>query len=157
MAFFMFFPILAQAAEPLRVTWQQVPSVCSGRIALVRLTTDTRLVGRILSVAATSFDMEVERTSDKKAAPKGIRTLDRSALVELRVRDKRIRGRVIGALAGLMATGPIVYSMSAGVVAAIGLPVYVGIIAVGHLAGQSFDHKSRVVEIQPDGGESEDE
>ena len=84
MVFFTFFPILAQAAEPLRVTWQQVPSVCSGRIALVRLTTDTRLEGRILSVAAASFDMEVERTSDKKAAPKGIRTLDRSALAELR-------------------------------------------------------------------------
>lgn len=156
LALIMILPTLLQAAEPLRVGWQQVPSVCADRKALIRLASGTRIEGRLMSVSPASFEMEVQRTSNKSEVPKGIRTLDRASLSELRVRDKRIKGRVIGTIAGFFFAGPAVLSMSAGVVRAIGLPVYVGIIAVGHLAGRSFDHQSRLVVLEPEGAPSGD-
>jgi hypothetical protein len=154
LALFMILPTLLQAAEPLRVGWQQVPSVCADRKALIRLASGTRIEGRLMSVSPASFEMEVQRSSNKSEVPKGIRTLDRASLSELRVRDKRIKGRVIGTIAGFMFAGPVIYSMSAGVVMAIGLPVYVGVIAVGHLTGQSFDNQSKLVVLDPDGTSS---
>jgi hypothetical protein len=149
LALFLILPTLVQAAEPLRVTWQQVPSVCADRKALIRLASGTRIEGRLMSVSPASFEIEVQRTSNKREVPKGIRTLDRASIGELRVRDKRIKGRVIATIAGFMFAGPAVYSTSARVAVGTGLPVYVGVIALGHMLGRSFDHQSREVVFEP--------
>lgn len=150
----MILTVLVRAAEPLRVAWQQVPLVCTGRTALVKLSGGTHIEGRLMSVSPASFEMEVQRTNNERDVPKGLRSLPRASIVGLRVREKRIKGRVIGTLAGFMFAGSTVYSMSAGVAMAVGLPVYVAVLAAGHLAGQSFDNRSREVLFEPEGATS---
>lgn len=143
-------PLLAHAAEPLRVPWSLVPATCSDRTAIVTLTTGTRIEGRLLNVTETTFEMEVRRTSSKQEVPKGYQRLDRSAFSELRVREKRIAGRVIGTIAGVLLAGPAVYQLSAGAAQVIGLPLYVGIVAFGHFAGREVDRRTQQVIVIPE-------
>lgn len=153
----MFVSALAQAAEPLRATWQQVPSVCANRKSLIRLTSGTRVEGRLMAVSPTSFDIEVQRTSNRKDVAKGIQTIDRAALAELRVRDKRIAGRVLGSIAGLILSHPIacaVVSVTADIVA---LPVFIGVVTAGHMLGWIADLRSQVVIIEAGGAAGEEE
>jgi len=147
----------ALAAEPLRVTWQQVPSVCADRKSLIRLTSGTRVEGRLMAVSPTSFEFEVQRTSNAREVAKGIQTLDRAALAELRVRDKRIAGRVLGSIAGLILSHPIacaVVSVTADIVA---LPVFITVVTGGHMLGRIADLRSQVVIIEPGGTAGEEE
>lgn len=153
----MFVSAFAQAAEPLRVTWQQVPSVCADRRSLIRLTSGTRVEGRLMAVSPTSFEIEVQRTSNSREVAKGIQTLDRTSLAELRVRDKRIAGRVLGSIAGLILSHPIacaVVSVTADIVA---LPVFIAVVTAGHMLGRIADFRSQAVIIEPSGATDEGE
>ena len=143
-------PVLSIASEPLRIPWQLAPAACAGKKALVTLTDGTRLEGSLLSVSPSAFEMEVERTSDRRKVANGFQRLDRAQFAGLRIREKRIRGRVIGTVAGVMLAGPAVFAMNEQTVGVWGLPVYAGIITAGHLLGRVFDRQSRLVLIEPD-------
>jgi len=155
--FLLLLPALAQAAEPLRVTWQQVPSVCADRKSLIRLTSGTRVEGRLIAVPPTSFEIEVQRTSNAKEVSKGIQTLDRAALAELRVRDKRIAGRVLGSIIGLVLSHPAACAVASVTVDIVALPVFIGVVTTGHMLGRIADLRSRVVIIEPGGIAGEEE
>jgi hypothetical protein len=157
LALFMIIPTLLQAAEPLRVGWQQVPSVCADRKALIRLASGTRIEGRLMSVSPASFEMEVQRTSNKSEVPKGIRTLDRASLAELRVRDKRIAGRVTGTIIGVMFSQGLAYVVASATADILALPVFIGVITLGHMLGRMADLRSQVVVIESDESAGEEE
>mgnify|MGYP004702051589 CR=1 FL=1 len=118
-----------------------------GRKAIVKLDSGARIEGTWLGVTPTTFTIDVDRTKGKNRLPKGVQTIDRSSIVELRVQERRIRGRVIGTILGYFGGMPLAYQAPS---AAVGLPVLISVLTVSHLVGRASDKTTRVVHIRPE-------
>ncbi len=139
-------PLLLHAAPPVPLEWEMNTAAFGGRKAIVKLDSGARIEGNWLSVTPTTFTMDVERTKGKNRPPKGVQTIERSAIVELRPQERRIRGRVIGTTAGFFAGTPMFWSMAT---PAGGLAVLGSVMTVSHLLGRASDKATRVVHIKP--------
>ncbi len=137
---------LLHAATPLPIEWEMTPAAFGGRKAIVKLDSGARIEGTWLGVTPTTFTMDVERTKGKNRPPKGVQVIERSAIVELRLQERRIRGRVIGTTAGYFAGMPLFWSMPT---PAGGLVVLGSVMTVSHLLGRLSDKATRVVHIKP--------
>lgn len=140
-------PLLLHAAPPLPIEWEMTTAAFGGRKAIVELDSGARIEGTWLGVTPTTFTMDVDRTKGKNRPPKGVQTIERSAIVELRLQERRIRGRVIGTAAGYFAGTPLFWSMAtpAGALAVLG-----SVMTVSYLLGRASDKATRVVYIKPD-------
>lgn len=138
---------LLSAALPAPIEWERTPAAFGGRKAIVKLDTGARIEGNWLGVTPTTFTMDVERTKGKNRPSKGVQTIDRSSIVELRVQERRIRGRVIGTMAGYFAGTPLFWSMAT---PAGGLAVLASVMTVSHLLGTASDKATRIVHIKPE-------
>lgn len=128
-----------------------LPQACSDREAIVTLTEGTRLEGKLLLVTPTSFAMEVRKTSNKREVAAGVHALERHRFHELRVRERRIAGRIVGTVAGFSLAGSAVLSVGdVDVAKALALPVYAGLITAGHFAGRAIDKRTRLVIVVDD-------
>lgn len=146
--------ITAQPA-PVRVPWAQTPEVLSGKWTLVSLKDGSVLEGSWRSVTGTTCHLDVEKAStrakDKRKLAKGARFIQRDEIEKVHFRKKRIRGRVLGTIAGFYgvtgiasaATGSADALQSGWGFAAIGAGV------LGYYAGKSFDTATRELIIEP--------
>jgi hypothetical protein len=139
-------PLLG-AAPPVPIEWEMTPAAFGGRKAIVTLDNGARIEGVWLGVTPTTFTIDVDRTKGKNRPPKGVHTLERGAIVELRLQERRIRGRVIGTAAGYFAGMPLFWSMAT---PAGGLAVLGSVMTVSHLLGRASDKATRIVHIKPE-------
>ncbi len=130
----------AWAAEP--VSWARSPEAFVGSLVTVQLNTGTRIAGHWTSVTLDEFTMKVEQTSNKKAIRKGLRTIPRSAISEVRVAPRRVTGRHFGRAAGFTVGFMFLYPLAtkASSYAVLALPVATAI--VGNALGQAYDERS---------------
>ncbi len=140
---FVFLASLAWAAEP--VSWARSPEAFVDHLVFVQLNTGARIAGHWASVTPDEFTIKVTRTSDKKAIRKGLRTIPRAAISEVRVAPRRSAGRHIGRAAGLTVGLMFLYPLATQVesVAVIALPVATTLL--GHSLGKAYDERSRPV------------
>lgn len=137
---------LLSAALPAPIEWERTPAAFGGRKAIVKLDTGARIEGNWLGVTPTTFTMDVERTKGKNRPSKGMQTIERSAIVELRLQERRNRGRMIGGIIGFYFGGPIAYQASSGWF----LPIWAAATAGGILVGRVMDKATRIVHIKPE-------
>src|SRR5512138_3042574 len=108
-------PAPAVCAGPARVTWSEfaarVKPGCAIRMALPD---GTQIEGRLLAVRADSMDLDVKKTSNKQAHPKGAATLERRSVRVVEVRPGRWKGRLIGTVAPLAAGGAMLAAAAIG-------------------------------------------
>jgi hypothetical protein len=154
----MLAPLILQAGPPLPIEWEMTTAAFGGRKAIVKLDTGARIEGVWLGVTPSTFTMDVKRTKGKNRPPKGVQTIDRGAIVELRLHESRIRrevtGTLLGTAIGLHAADYAAVStsalMSTGASTAVFLTVWVSVITTARLVGRWLDKKSRrVVIIEP--------
>jgi hypothetical protein len=139
-------PVLLYAAPPLPIEWEMTTAAFGGRKAIVKLDGGARIEGTWLGVTPTTFTIDVDRTKGKNRPPKGVQTFERSAIIELRVQERRIRGRVGGTLLGWFVGSPLMLGMST---PTAGVAVLASVMTAGHLAGRKLDKATRVVHIKP--------
>jgi hypothetical protein len=143
---------LAQAQSTIvRVAWNQIPEVLAGKYALVELESGTTVEGSWTDVIDDAFVMVVERSSGTNKQLKGHQTIARSAVRRVRFREKRVRGRVIGMLAGYYA---IVCIAGAATRSREAMQGWWGIVAVaggvgGYQIGKSADRRTSELVIEP--------
>lgn len=104
--------------------------------------------------------LDVSKTSDKKAYPKGRISLPKSSVLTIRLtQTKSAKGRIIGTLAGIWGGGGIAAAIavsqpddgSGSAIANFGaLALWVGAGVGGYYVGKSFDRKTRLVKVLPD-------
>ncbi len=145
------------------VEWEMTPAAFGGRKAIVKLDTGARIEGNWLGVTPTTFTIDVERSRGKNQPRRGVHTLDRSAIVELRLQEKRIRGRVWGTVFGFVA-GSSALSVVHGrsweqgrsleKKAGPALGVFYGVLVASYMAGRAFDKATRVVLIKRESPQS---
>lgn len=148
-AFILFTSLLAHADQPLTVKWSMLPGLCADREAVVTLQSGTRIEGRLLQVSPDTFSMEVVRSTNIADVAEGVHTLNRGQFKAMRIRNKRIAGRVWGTVLGVVAT-PYVLIPAGEASPYFILPAMLGAIGGGHMVGRAVDRRTYAVTILPD-------
>lgn len=139
-------------SDTVTVHWKDTPVAFAGKIVRVELVDGTALEGSWIGITPDSFTLKVNRSADARFA-KRAETLPRSSLRKLGIRERRIRGRVLGTLIGYLATAAIVIAASQNTHSDSpvgGVTVLIG-GATGFFIGRHLDHRveDRVVLIDP--------
>jgi hypothetical protein len=143
--------VLQAEAQPERVAWARTTVAFAGRHVVVRLTTGTRIDGHWVGVTPETFTMSVTKTSDRRVVSAGLQTLPRSSIVTLRAGKQRVRGRVIGTVAGFYGPATLGYLVTRqpdGLQSGWGIAAYT-LAFVGFFVGRAYDHGTREVVLLP--------
>ena len=153
-------PLLAEAAAPMHVKWEDL-AVVVGKTVSIAMPGGAVITGSATGVEADALVVDVKKTSDRTAYPKGIVRVPRAMLHRFEIEAKGKVGRIVGTSLGFVA-GAII-----GGVAAIGIEggilndnnptgavsALIGIAAAGtvggYLLGNSADRHWTPVEILP--------
>ncbi len=96
--------LLAQApgaaAADINLKWTELGGAVAHREVKLSLRDGARLQGTVLGVSGESLDLNIVKTSDKKAHPAGQSPVTRTELREIRVLPRRWHGRLIGGVGG---------------------------------------------------------
>jgi uncharacterized protein YcfJ len=153
-------PLLADAAAPMHVKWEGL-SVVTGHTVSIAMPGGAVIIGKATSVESNALVVDVRKTSDRAAYPKGVVRVPRATLHRFEIETKGKVGRsvatpmgfVVGAGAGMGAwigvQGGILNNdnPTGAAVALIGLTA-VGTVG-GYFIGNSVDKHWTPVEILP--------
>jgi hypothetical protein len=96
-------PALA-ASRPVELRWSDLDSAISGHVVELTLPGGTRVKGDVVAVREDSLAIDVRKTSDAKAYPKGGTTIPRASVTALRLERSRGHwGRIVGSVSGFVA------------------------------------------------------
>ena len=153
------FPHLSLAkANEIELRWNELSGVAVGKDVALRLTDGTQVQGELLVVRPDALSIDVAKTSNKQAYPKGQREIPQASVATLELRRlKTSRWRVVGTTAGVI--GGIFAGAGVGVAicqrdcgggavwGGIGTGVAVSIL--GNRLGHEGDMQTTIVKIIP--------
>lgn len=145
--------LMVAEAQPASgpVPWDRTPEVLAGRWVMVELNDGTSIQGSWAAVTSQTFRMVVEKTSQKRQVAKGLQELPRSEVRRIRYSKRRVRGRVIGTIAGFY--GALTLAAAAtppedGLQGAWSLAAIAGAV-LGYQLGKSLDKDTHELLIAP--------
>ncbi len=139
-----------------RMQWDDLGPLITGAQADLKLPNGARLRGKVQTVTPGALVLQVTKTSDRRAYPKGVTPIPREEVSQIRITKQRghgwlVVGTAIGAAIGLVVGVPLaVYAANEGakwaglVAGVIAVPT-----AVGLLAGRSVDKDRMVITVEP--------
>jgi hypothetical protein len=159
-----FFLLLAwaplRAASPQQITWQCLPVLTGKNVSLV-MPGGALISGKLAAVDAEALTVNVARTTDPGAYPKGEVRVPRASLRTLQVQTKGRKFRVIGTFFGANAGIAGGYQAAIGIQGSVLSPkhraaaaaAFIGIATggavAGYLVGNRADRRSAIYEILP--------
>ncbi len=127
--------------------------------AMLALRSGAIVEGQIQGMHSDELVLQVSKSSEKKAYPKGRLSLPRDSVLTIRLtRNKSAKGRVIGTIAGIVGgsaiAGAVALSQpddgSAGDAARVGvLGLWVGTGVAGYYLGRSMDRETTLIRVLP--------
>lgn len=137
---------LAAERPPERVEWCRTPEAFAGRRIDVRLLSGERVSGAWAAVTGTSFTLTNDGGKSRTFARQQIRSVHASR--------RRVRGRVLGAIAGFYATvaiGAAATGSPEALQSAWG-PAALATGVAGYFVGRSLDRDTRAITLLPSPG-----
>ena len=145
-------------ANEIELRWNELSGIALGRNVDIRLTDGTRVQGELLVVRPEALSIDVNKTSNKRAYPKGQREVPRASVSEFEMRRlKSAKWRVVGTTLGVVggiftaagvAVGSCSYECGNGAAwAALGTGV--GVAVLGNRLGHQADMQTTIVKIIP--------
>lgn len=139
--------------------WSELgPRITGKKVALV-LPDGTNVQGKVRAVDPDGLQLDISKTSDKRAQPKGLHTIPKQSLSGLRVTEYRKAGRLLftlGALAtagGFVALGTRDSSLTEGplvaIVPAVSAAGTAGLGVAGYYIGKALDKRVTDIRIVP--------
>jgi hypothetical protein len=147
---------LAAETKVRQVKWEDL-SMVTGHTVRISLPGGI-VTGKAGTVEADALVVDVQKTSDRNAYPKGTLRVPREKLHRLEMQTKRVRYRVIGTSVGAysgIAAGAIAATAleSHGAHTAAAIATFIGVgtagTVLGYLAGNQADQRWTTIEILP--------
>jgi hypothetical protein len=153
-------PLLTDAAALMHVKWEGL-TVVTGNTVSIAMPGGAVITGKATSVESDALVVDVQKTSDRTAYPKGVVRVPRATLHRFEMQTKGKVGRAVGTPVGF------VVGFAGGIGAVIGIQgglfgdknqgaaatALIGIAAAGTVAGyflgNSIDKQWTVIEILP--------
>jgi hypothetical protein len=143
----------AAAPKELRTTWRELAGIAAGKKISIVLPEGAHLRGNVLAVESDKLILDVTKTSDNGAFPKGRISLPRASLRSFTMTQSRtfwkVIGTAIGLGGGLAIAAPVnTYAHNEGDGAPLAVATIIAVpTALGFLAGWSADRKKVTVTI----------
>jgi hypothetical protein len=143
----------AAAPKELHTTWRELANVAAGKKISIVLPEGVHLRGNVLCVENDKLVLDVTKTSDAHAFPKGSTSLPRAAVRSFTMTQSRTRWKIIGTAiglgGGLAIAAPVnAYAHNEGDGAPLAVAAIIAVpTALGFLAGWSADRKTVTVTI----------
>jgi hypothetical protein len=149
------------ALRPMELKWSELDSVISGHAVELTLPGGARVKGDVAAVREDALAIDVRKTSDAKAYPKGGTTIPRASVTTLRLERSRGHwGRILGPLGGSVAGALLGGYITNAVtdqrdLANLGKVGFVGLVSgvaggvAGYYLGRVADRKVIVIRIMP--------
>jgi len=147
--------------SPLRVKWDGL-GIVVGKTVAVNMPDGTVVSGRATAVEPDNLQVQVNRSSNPAAWPKGLTRVPRATLHTIEMRTKTARFRIIGTIVGFVGgavggavaaigvQGGILGNQNQGQAAATFLAITGAATAAGYFLGNSADRRVTTIEIAPD-------
>ena len=153
-------PLLADAAALMHVKWEGL-AVVTGHTVSIAMPGGAVITGKATGVESDALVVDVQKTSDRTAYPKGVVRVPRATLHRFEMQTKGKVGRIVGTPVGFVVGG------GAGLGAWVGIQgglwgnnnptgaaaAWIGIAAAGtvggYLLGNSVDKHWTAIEILP--------
>jgi hypothetical protein len=143
------------ASAPLELRWNELSPLIAGHTVEIALPAAT-LKGEVVSVREDSLVLDLKKSSDPKAYPKGNAVIPRTSLTLLKLEKSggagwRTMGTVLGVLAGVVLGGYLAAKTAndVGPGIAVFLATASGISIAGYAAGRSAGRKTSMIRIVP--------
>jgi hypothetical protein len=145
-------------ADSRDLHWSELSAFVADHSVALTLADGARIEGKPIAVEPEELVMDVRKTSDARAHPKGRQSIPRDQAKSLVVNRSTIRWRIVGVCVGAAAGVPV------GVVAAferegifskgndgtgVIIAVVAGLAAAGLLIGWATDHRKTTVTVVP--------
>ena len=146
----------AAREERIELKWSELGQAVAGRTVQMVLPDETSLKGPVLNVTSEVLEIQIKKTSNRKAYPKGRFSVPRSSVSVLQLRAVkgfwRAIGTAIGAGAATGAWTPVLVSVSSleTLKSHEGAVVFVTIAgagAVGYVVGREADKRVTIITI----------
>lgn len=144
------------APKPVELTWSELSSAIQGRTIKLTLPGGITVGGDVTVVRDDSLVLNVHKTSDSKAFPKGNATIPKASVTVLNLTETpgrwgRKMGSRLGTLAGVLAGGYIAGNTASS--PGSGLAIF-GVIAGagalgGYYLGKSADTRDTLIRVVP--------
>ena len=145
----------AQAAQ-LEVRWSELSPLVVGRTVAIVLPDGTAVSGEAAAVRDAELAMDIRKTSNRTAHPKGMAAIPRASITTVEVREGRavggrVLGTVVGVVLGMVIGGEIVAhsNMSEGPSVGTFSAVTVASTVGGYYVGKKADQRSKTIRIVP--------
>ena len=142
------------ASAPLELKWNELNAAIYGRIVELTLPGAFTVTGEVAAVREDGLVLDVKKTSDAKAFPKGNAVIPRSSVTLLKLEKRsgktgRTIGTTLGVLGGVVLGGYIAVKTanSPGAGIAVFLASAAAISVAGHLAGRAADKRTTLIRI----------
>jgi hypothetical protein len=140
------------AASPEELTWNEL-STLSGRTVRIVMPSSAVLSGKLTAPSPEGLVIQVEKTTDKKAYPKGRFVVPRGDLKTFQVVSKRKMFRTIGAICGAwgglgLGVYAAIHTNSVGAGLATMAGVGGGATVLGYYLGNAADTKTTTIVIR---------
>jgi hypothetical protein len=153
-------PLLAEAAAPMHIKWEGLTAVV-GKTVSIAMPGGAAITGKATSIESDALVVDVKKTSDRAAYPKGVVRVPRATLHRFEMQTKGKVGRIVGTplgfVVGAVAGGFAAVVIGGGLfsndrpdwaVTAFAGTTAAGTVA-GYLLGNSVDKHWTPVEILP--------
>jgi len=142
------------APAPLELRWNELNAAVYGRIVELTLPGAVTIKGEVAAVREDGLVLDVKKTSNAKALPKGNAVIPRGSVTLLKLEKRggsnwHTIGTVMGVLSGVVVGGYLAgkTSLDAGPVIAVFLGTTAALTAVGERAGNAADHRTSLIRI----------
>jgi len=143
-------------ADERRVYWNELSAFVADHAIALTLPDGVRVEGRAIAVEPTQLVMDIRKTSDPGAHPRGRQSIPRSQAQKLVVNRPTIRWRIVGTTVGAVAgvpLGAVVAFEKNGIFGGkgsgtgIGVAFIAGLASAGFLIGWAADRRKTTVTI----------
>jgi hypothetical protein len=142
-------------ARPLELKWSELAPTVQGHQAELTLTGGTRVTGEVAAIRDDSMVLDVKKTSDAKAYPKGNAAIPRASIQLVKLKRSGAWGKTLGTTLGVL-SGVVVGGYVAGTTqnnAGPGITIFLviaGAMSVGgYLLGRRADQTATTIRIVP--------
>ena len=149
----------AAREERIELKWSELGQAVAGRTVQMVLPDGTSLKGPVLNVTSEALEIQIKKTSNRKAYPKGQFSVPRSSVSVLQMREVKGSWRAIGTALGAGAGSTLAWFVAQGVfhftgegsatpgrtgiVAGLGA----GVTAAGYFLGREADKRATIITI----------
>jgi len=141
--------------KPLELKWGELAPTVQGHRVELTLTGGTRVTGDVAAIREDTMVLDVKKTSDPKAYPKGNASIPRSSIQLVKLKRSgawgKTLGTTLGVLSGVVVGGYVAGTTQndAGPAVAVFLVIAGAMSVGGYLLGRRADQTATTIRVVP--------